>query len=280
MAELDELQWEIDGLLLGDDTPYPVLDTKGLEDSATFAVDSTDRGTDGVVAGRQRLKDRQVELTIGFHGLTSAEVEEAVDALREKLSPQASRLGPGSRVLRWRHRGVTKRVTYTPGAGASLRLPAGWRELVVDHIEATATMWCPDPVVYSDAFTATAVSASSGSPDVIEVTNAGTLTAVSPGCMWWELTGGGSGYTGAYLEHVDFPGERWQLTDVAGAASVTTVDRARVTRRGGVLRSASVKGPNGLPIPVWPALRPGVNQLRFGCTAGSFTGTFWHRSTW
>ena len=277
MAELNELQWEVDGLMLGDGTDLIVTGTDGLEGDATIAGDVTDRAADGVVAGPQRLRDRLVTLTIGLRPGTVADIEAALDDLRAKLAPQADRTG--TRLLRWRHRGVTKRLHYLPSAGSSLSVPGGWQELVADHVTATARLWCPDPVAYADTPTATAVSGSSGSPDVVSLANDGTLTAISAGAFTWALTAG-SGCSGLFVELVDHPGERWHLVEAVTSGDVVAVDERRVTTNDGVRRNATVKGPAGCPVATWPALRPGANDVRVGCTAGSFTGTLTHRSTW
>jgi hypothetical protein len=274
VAELNEFEWELGGSLLG--AAFVMKETSGLEDDPTIGGDATERGVDGVVPGPLRRTDRVVTLRVGVRFTTVEATEDAIDAVRALVAPLADRTA--TRALRWRHRGVTKVLQYLPAKGEALEVPGNWEALVVDYVTCTARLWCPNPDIYSDAVTSTAVSGSSGSPVVVELTNAGTFTALAPGSFTWSITAGGC--TGLFVEHVDFPGERWELAESVGAGDVVTVDAARITRVDGVRRSSTVKGAAVSPVPTWPALRPGANDVRVGCSAGSFSGSLSHRSTW
>jgi hypothetical protein len=281
VAELSENQWEVDGLMLGDGTPYIVLGNDGLEDAADIEASMSDRQGDGVSVNRLRLRDRAPQFELGMRNPT----EEMKDALRAVATRKADGVTP--RLLRYRHRGVTKRMEYRPASGKALSMPGTYEHLQDGHVEATLRLHCADPVIYSDALeeeTFGVISGGSGGEEGIVATNIGSLTATSAGSATlgtWSLSiSSPFGCVNPYLRHDDFPGEVWQLAESFPPGGTGSIGYNRVTVRGGVVRSAGVKGPDGCPIPVWPCLRPGDNNLVMGCVSGSFTATFRYRSTW
>lgn len=295
MPELGPLEWDLDGLALGYGTPYAVLDTEGLEDSADVALTATDNHGDGQTPGHARMTDRLVSITLGFHSAET--LEEDKDALRAVLSLPVNRYA--SKVLRWRHRpgeetveaaeSLTKRVHWRPASGRPLRIPGNYDHLVHGFADAVQIrLQVDDPVIYSDALTEVEVAeATPGSATEFEVTNAGSLAAVSCappgstlGAYQFALTAGDAGCTWPFLRNVDHEDEFVYLAEELGADAVFSVSWDRVARRNTTVRWSQVKGPNTSPIPYWPVIRPGVNTFEFGCTAGSVTGTFEYRSTW
>lgn len=269
MAELNEYEWELNGLMLGAGTPYAVTRVTGLEDHAPVAVQSTDRSGDGRVTGRIRLRDRPVRMEIGGHTWSASER----DALRVAVTVNADRRT--GNLLRWRHAGqVTKRALVEP-VGNPITLPGDEGDLVYQSPLATVNLEAPDPVVYSDAVTNTSFGA-----ETKTIVNAGAVTAVSPGALWWEITAGGGGCTNPSVTHADHTGEKWLLAATLTSGQVVSVGTDRVTRIGTVMQSATVRGAGGAPCATWPSLRPGDNDITFACTAGSFTAVLHHRSTW
>lgn len=291
MTELNAYEWELDGLLLDATNGFGVISTSGLEDGADVSLDQTQRWSDGTSTGNMRLTDRLVTLTLG---ITADTTEAQKDALRTVMSPKANRLA--KRTLRFRHRAgtegsptLTRRVDYVPAAGKAITVPGDRAHLTYGWSDAiTLRLQVDDPYIYSDAYETTSVTtATPGSPTEIDVTNEGTTTAVvgappgtSLGVYQWSITAGGSGCTWPFVRNKDFPGEFWYLAEDIGTGGVISVSWERLTRRNTTVRYATVKGPDGCPIPIWPALRPGLNTLEFGCFSGSITGTFYHRSTW
>lgn len=296
MTALSPRQWEVDGLLLGDGTPFAVLETSGLEDSADAEQSSSPNWGDGQAGGVVRLTDRASTITIGFH---DAETDEAdKDALRAVASPRTNR--QSDRLLRWRHNGDAKRANYQPAPGRSLVIPGDYRHLVHGFSDGvTLRLQHHDPYVYSDGYTdgedvwhdgpleTEVAEATPGDATDIEVTNLGSVAANSPappgstlGTYQWTITAGDAGCTWPFVMNVDFPGEYWMLAEELGADAVASASWSRQSRRNTTVRYAEVRGPDGSPIPSWLCLRPGVNNIRFGCFAGSITATFEHRSTW
>ncbi|WCO67869.1 hypothetical protein PO878_03915 [Iamia majanohamensis] len=276
MAELNEFEWELDGLLMGDGTPYPVISAEGLEDLADTATEGMDRSDNGRTSGQSRMRDRAVTITLGPNYWSAAEK----NALKAAVSPSVDGVTP--KLLRWRPEGEpTKRALVKP-RGKPLDLPGDLSEWVYKSPRAFVNLTAPDPVVYSDATTATAfeVAGTSGGADTVAVVNAGSLAATSPGCMTWTITAGASGCVWPYLRHSPNANEQWLLSESLTAGQVVTVTTGRVTYLGLTLKLATVKGPSGSPIPFWPVLRPGSNNIVMGCLDGGFTATLTHRSTW
>lgn len=289
MAELDELQWELDGLLMGEGTPFVVKEVDGLESSAAHESSRGDRQGDGVIVNRLRMRDRLVELTVGLSAasLETADLEtlEAQkDALREVVYRRSDGVTP--RLLRWRHAGVTKRIEYRPADGDPLYFPGTDAAIVYGQPVAKVRLHVADPNIYSDAYTDTSFTVSGGGTDTKTVTNDGPLcadprTGSSTLGVWsLSITAGGSGCHAPYIEHVDFPGEKWLLNETFPASGTGTVGWDRVTRRGGVIRLANVRGGGASVVPTWLWLRPGDNDLRMGCQSGGFAATFRHRDTY
>lgn len=289
MAELDEMQWDLAGLLMGDGTPYDVQSpVDGLESAATHEHNATDRGGDGVSVNRVRMRDRLVEFTIVMTSasLSTEDLEELEgwkDALRAAVSRMADGVTP--RLLRWRHSGPTKRVEFRPASGNPLEMGGTIEHLVYGQATAVVRLHVSDPYIYSDELHTQAFSASSGAPATHTIVNAGTLATTAQGSATlgtWNLSvvAGGSGASNVYLKHADYPGETWLLAETFPASGTASVGYDRVTLRGGVRRSGGVKGANGSPVAGWPVLRPGDNDLEMGCASGSFSATFRWRDTW
>lgn len=282
MAELATRTHDLDGLLLASNG-FTVIETDGLEDSADLERDEQDATGDGTFGGVQRLADRLVVLTLGYHSDTT---EAQKDALRAKASPRVNR--QSKRLFRWRHNGVTKRVEYTPASGRSLAM--GGDMVAINYGFAkgnTLRLQVDDPVIYAD--TPTVLSFSTAGPglssDYDTVTNAGSLTAVSRGssslgALSWTITAGPSGCTWPFFQHVDHLEEFWMLQEALEPGDVVTVAPDRIVRVNGARRHATVKGGDGRPMPLWPAMRPGDNSVRFGSFAGSIDATLTFRSTW
>lgn len=274
MAELNEMEWELDGLLMGHGTTYKVVTHSGLEDSPTYEASAMDRTGDGQAGQRTFLRDRAVSLTLELASPSNSQR----DALRQAVHAPADRTT--GKVLRWRHPGeVTKRVTVQP-TGEPLSMPGDATNLMHNMPTAKVNLVATDPVIYADAEVTTSFTVASAVTHGQTVTNAGTLTALSPGSMWWQLTAAAGGCTNPFLRLSAFTDETWRYVGTLAEADVVTVGYDRVTRKALVIQSANVRGPDSSPVPVWPALRPGAQTVQMGCSTGGFTATLKHRSTW
>lgn len=265
--------FEVDGLTLGAvGDPYIVSSVDGWDSLATFDPGSTDGAGDGVHAGPARARDRQVRVDIGIRK-SAPDVAAAEEALRVALSPRTDRSMP--KLVRGRTRGPTKRGWYLPSSNP-LSIPGNEANYVHDHVDLVATLWLPNPVLYSDAVVETVYAAAG----VETLVNAGSASVLRSGAMSWTITAGGGGCVAPFLAHADQPGERWVLAEVLAPGAVVTVDWSRITRRGSSVRSATVQGPDGSPVATWPALRPGANDVQVGCQTGTVSAVVEHRSTW
>lgn len=298
MSEMAPLTFELDGLAITAANGLAVLDSSGFEDGADITQDMSENWGDGQSPGLVRVTDRAPSLTIGFHDSTT---EAQKDALRAVMSPRTNRTSP--RVVRWRGRDgtVQRRMHYQPAPGRALSIPGDYNHLVYGYADAvTARLHCADGTVYSDGYyddedvwvdgpmETEIPETDAGDASDIEIVNEGSLatTRGAPpgstlGTMQWSITAGPSGCTRPFVMHGDYPHEFWMLDEGLGPDAVVSVSWDRLTRRNTTVRYAEAVGPDGCPIPIWPALRPGSNTITVGCLTGSLAGgTFYHRSTW
>jgi hypothetical protein len=278
VAELaNESTFELDGLLFDSPVFCVMAPVDGLG-SARVEADVQSRQGDGQVHPRYRLADRAITMRIGLTDPALSDKE----ALEAAMAPPVDRKTP--KLLRWRlPNEVTKRTLVQPAQGVPLEWPGDEKALVYNQPEATLHLIAHDPVLYEDALTSVAFSVSGGGSDGFTATNDGALPATSPGrpelgTMAWTLTVSGS-CTNPYLRHTDVD-ETWKVLGSFGGGDVITVGYDRVTRVEGQVVTASVRGPGTCPVPLWPVLRPGANDLEVGCDSGGFSGTFSYRSTW
>lgn len=278
MTELDPYQWEVDGFNLGD-AGVGIVNTEGVEDSADLETASTDRWGDGSHSGQQRLTSRLVTLTLAVSPDTDPDAEKALRIASAPLTDRFSR-----RLARFRHRttDLTRRFLYEPAPGRPLSIPGDFNYLRYRHADnIVVRLKARDPILYADTPTVTAFV--DGATHTI--VNDGTIGAQSVssallGAMSWSITAGGGGCVRPYVQHADFPGEMWLLNETLAAGATVTVDPARVTRIGVSVRRSTPVGPGASPIPRWPVLRPGDNDITMDCDSGSFTANLTTRSTW
>jgi hypothetical protein len=128
------------GLLLGDDTPYRVESTEGLEGwEIRTSDDELPRG-DGALRGVDLQASRQVLFKLKVGG-TQDEVEELMDNLYRALVPQRNEDWD----LIWRHPGRPLRMIRCRPINLSREL--SWRETLINH--QSFALLAADPRHYS-----------------------------------------------------------------------------------------------------------------------------------
>lgn len=240
-------QWEVDGLLLGRGTPYPIEGVQGLG-SPEVKVNDHDRATaDGGYAGTDRLGPREVLLLIGIDGdPDSTDYGERVDALGEVFSPRAADV-----VASYQRFGRRRRLYARP---RGLVLP--WDDdFHLGAAKAVGRLFAQsDPVVYDD--------------DESQTTSGGTFTVTNDGNYkaWPLLTVNGPGGTVVLTNNT--LGRSVTLVGLGGTAAVDP-RRATVTV-GGSDAYGTVQAR-----PQWWWLEAGANSITV-TGATSLTVTWRH----
>ncbi|MEU8919518.1 hypothetical protein AB0D10_01105 [Kitasatospora sp. NPDC048545] len=146
--QLDDWQFDIDGVVVGHGTPVLVEDVQGLGTPSKRTPDAPIPGEDGVYPGRDLLAARILRFTAGIR--TPGDPAAGLDLLAalERLADSDTRLTPGATaVLRIKRPGQPVRRQYgrvTSAEAVSVaRSPYGWLpiELVFSGL---------DPVWYAD----------------------------------------------------------------------------------------------------------------------------------
>jgi hypothetical protein len=275
VTDLNEGEWELDGQAL-QDAYTSVVNDSGLDDSAESEIDAADFEGDGMLATRVRLTQRPVTIELDFETDSASARKTRIDAIRAAMAPSADRRTP--KVLRFRRQGeVTKRSYVLPASGTPIEIAGDEANIVYNRPTAKLHLVAFDPVIYSDATTATSYTVTGGVAVGHSVTNSGTLPANSAGAWSATITAATGGCS--YPTITGTGGEMVQALAILDAGDVLTIDTDRSCRINGVLFS-KLRGSNGAPVAGWPILRPGTQTITFSGSLGDYTATFTHRSTW
>ncbi|MCU1356379.1 MAG: hypothetical protein JWM89_1797 [Acidimicrobiales bacterium] len=245
-----DLNWSLGGLRLGEGA-YRVVTDEGLEG---FEIETEDGDTagDGAEPGYQRLAPRAVTLTLNVvppaasDAVRKAAMSVAMHDLALVINPLEDRIN-ARRMLRWTRAGEpAKRLYYRPANGQALAIAGTQRRLQYHDADIVVRLECADPIIVSDEYEDFEFAAG----ETIPITNAGTLTAVLPTA--WELTGD----TTVRLQHLDHPREditfpSWADLTVSRTLEIVALGTYNIAH-----------GPGNNPFPLWPVLRPGVNNIK------------------
>jgi hypothetical protein len=258
VTELNELEWELGGLMLD------VRGDEGLDDVAEVEEDGEATSGDGASAGDMRLTPRAVTILTGLSpggmivdSTVEAAFAAALNQIRTVMAPLPDRTA--TRTLRWRRAGeVTKRLYVRPAVGRPLTV-AGDEGRIKYQIDTSINLrlTADDPVIVSDALHTHTFTAG----ETATIVNAGSMTAVLP-CAW-SLTA----TTGVTLENLDFDE---YVRFPAGPLTVSTHREAIAPGTYGLSY-----GPGSRILPRWPLLRPGNNTIK-----ASAACTLSWRDTW
>lgn len=160
LPALADLQWSLDGLVMGPGTRFNV----GTPEYGSPGADTQDQprsGEDGMRQGRDRRSGRLITLPLNAWGnvdtplaVQSVDAGDALDELEGAWDAEHVRTVPGAySVLRWR-RGQTVRRVY----GRSNPILTDSRMDYLGNIGATATFRTMDPRYYDDAEQAASVT--------------------------------------------------------------------------------------------------------------------------
>lgn len=151
---VSDWQFELDGLLFGDNTPYLVYDFEHGKPDAR-ANDAVRPRADGMVFGRDDLAGMPLTWEIGVVGSGPSDVLEKVAAMRGRWYGDEVRATPGAvSVLRMRRPGRgTVRVYGRPRSFA----PATLSNVASGYVPVVCDFQAQDGYFYSDAELATTV---------------------------------------------------------------------------------------------------------------------------
>lgn len=240
MAVTENGQWELDGLLVGRRTRYPVDGVTGLGVPDMRTQDTPMAGIDGGYAGEDLLEPREVELTIGIDGDdgTSDGYGTLISTLAAKLRPRSSDM-----VATFRRNGATRRLYCRP-RGVELPWDDDYHTGVA---QARVRLYSADPRVYAETQSSQALSGN------------GTITTLGNMATYPILT-------------ITSPGSVVIMTNLAdnantlildGAAGTVTVDFQNRTVGFGTLSYYSTVRPGSR----WWSLQPGANSLQLSGAA-------------
>ena len=272
------MQW--DGLTLGGNSAYQLIEVGGVHNSPDVRTSDADRSrASGQWAGTDLLSGRAITATVEV----VASDEPTVGAFTAAMTVAS---GP-ERPLTLQFPGVAGGAPVTVGARVRrFSLPLN-RRYLFGHGTASIEWWATDPRIY--ALTPTVVDVPVGGSSglgmqfdatfdlgfggatpsgVVNVTNDGTFPAP------WTLAVTG-GVTNLRVENVT-TGESLRFTGTPSAGQTLVVDSfSRQVTIDGVSRYSWLDAGSR-----WFDLQPGVTQLRVAASSGSGVGTLTYRSAW
>lgn len=264
MAELEEGQYELDGLLMGVGTQYRCnIEPRGLP--SIRIVDRDRAQTRGVETGPDFMGGRVLVGDIGCDGNTPAEGLALFEALAAKLIPgvpRTLRMRPAGYPAARRVSVVSRKAPVSPLAGR--------------RVYTVAVEWlAPDPLLYADAEDSEVTGLGSvtgglafphGFPHGFGLATPGGILAEnvgnSPVKPIATVTAGVGGVSNIVLEHAD-RGEQviWSSFLPQDSFLIFDFDLLTVT-----LNGPSASRYEFITSHDWWALDPGVNEIRFAGT--------------
>lgn len=280
--------WDIDGLLVGNATGavWKHVETKGLDlPSYRISDQARPQGHGLFFLGPDYMDGRLVQQTIAMEGVYGATYQDAMDLVKQKMSPRSTEM-----LLRWRYnQDPTRRLKVRPRRCEFSLDELTYHGLLVAHLEFMAA----DPLIYDDVETITTLNPSSttgglgfphgfphgfGSTTSTQqtVTNLGT----APTSIYGRVTASGGGISRWQLENLT-TGFLWSMTITLNAGDFIDFDfNDRTVLLGGTAsRSINVDRPGS----TWWSLAPGDNVVSFKVDSvggGTATVDLKDRSAW